>query len=205
MHKEPLCQVSAFFKAALNGSFAEAKSRVVVLDDEDPGVFAHFVGWLYTGGIIIEEESQDSGILPFLGPFIDLYQFAEKRIIPTLQNEIIDAFIYLFDTKNESFGMLEIRRIWETTTASSKLRTFAIDHHVRSTNSSLDFDALGESDKDCPPQFLVAVAKAYHDIINAPRATTDPGDPLFYKKLKFWKNRCVRYHVHEPNDGKCLT
>lgn len=47
IHKDLLCQKSAFFKTACSGSFKEAEG-VVRLPDQDADIFKYFVHWLYT-------------------------------------------------------------------------------------------------------------------------------------------------------------
>ena len=49
LHKELLISSSPFFAAALNGSFAEATSKVIMLPEDNPNAFALFIQWLYIG------------------------------------------------------------------------------------------------------------------------------------------------------------
>ena len=68
--KELLVKASPFFAAALNGSFAEATSRVVNLPEDDTDAFALFVRWLYVGeirGKLFRSEDESSGD-ELLGP-----------------------------------------------------------------------------------------------------------------------------------------
>ena len=71
------------------GNFTEASEGIVSLDDEDPEVFSLFMMWLYTGKLTSEGDNTPLA----LGPALQLYLFAEKRIVPGLQNIVIDRLI----------------------------------------------------------------------------------------------------------------
>ena len=48
-HKELLCEVSSYFKAALEGQFQEAETQTIKMVDEDAATFEYFQLWLYSG------------------------------------------------------------------------------------------------------------------------------------------------------------
>lgn len=47
LHKDLLCECSAYFRKAFNGSFKEAQERCITLSDLDPKTFRVFMDWLY--------------------------------------------------------------------------------------------------------------------------------------------------------------
>ncbi|KAF2449204.1 hypothetical protein P171DRAFT_480311 [Karstenula rhodostoma CBS 690.94] len=47
VHEELLAHYSEFFRAALQGGFAEAETKTITLDDVAPHTFELFVHWLY--------------------------------------------------------------------------------------------------------------------------------------------------------------
>ena len=53
--KDLLVNSSPFFAAALNGSFAEARSKVVNFPEDDIEAFALFIQWLYIGEIAVDD------------------------------------------------------------------------------------------------------------------------------------------------------
>ena len=60
-------------------------SGVIKLEREDPLVFERFILWLYTNRIT------DEALLPDHSIIIDLWLFADRRDVPLLMNEMIDA------------------------------------------------------------------------------------------------------------------
>ncbi|KAK5690537.1 hypothetical protein LTR97_012090 [Elasticomyces elasticus] len=53
LHKGLLLANANFFQGAFSGHFAESRSNVVELVEEDPAIFLLFVHWLYTGRVDI--------------------------------------------------------------------------------------------------------------------------------------------------------
>lgn len=56
--KELLTHDSDFFKAAFNGTFAEAKSRSISMPEDNPKAFRLFVQWLYFRDITLYDVSE---------------------------------------------------------------------------------------------------------------------------------------------------
>ncbi|THZ77060.1 hypothetical protein D6C85_01910 [Aureobasidium pullulans] len=52
VHQALICDKSNFFKKALTGSFAEARTGIVPLEDVSAPLFTIFVSWLYVGRLI---------------------------------------------------------------------------------------------------------------------------------------------------------
>jgi hypothetical protein len=92
--KALLCNSSAYFKAALNGTFIEGQTQTIDLDDEDPSVFRTYLAWLYQEQLNsrdIEEElddPQDFGL-----HIAELIVFADKRGIDELKNDAISMLL----------------------------------------------------------------------------------------------------------------
>ena len=130
LHKEILCNVSSYFRAALDGSFAEGLTQQIELPEDDVTVFEYFHAWLYSpiGQKFIPSASEidpyttdiDSELL------FDLYIFADVRDIPLLQNYTIDAIIYKGEFTDTIFGPL-IHHVYDHTTLSSPLRKLLVD------------------------------------------------------------------------------
>ncbi|WEW59988.1 hypothetical protein PRK78_005470 [Emydomyces testavorans] len=55
LHEALLCETSAFFKAAFQSAFQEAKERKVRLPEEENHIFALFVQWLYSGNYATQD------------------------------------------------------------------------------------------------------------------------------------------------------
>jgi len=49
LHKEHAVRCSPAFEKAFNGSFAEADSGTLTLEEQHPGAFRHLMQWIYRG------------------------------------------------------------------------------------------------------------------------------------------------------------
>ncbi|KAI5250247.1 hypothetical protein E4T43_00371 [Aureobasidium subglaciale] len=85
LHKQPLCNSSGYFEAALNNGFAETISQKIILDDKDPQIFHMFAHWLDTSGVVPDSGDEDDKCILLL----KLYFFADKRDIAGLANDTI--------------------------------------------------------------------------------------------------------------------
>ena len=85
MDKGLLCYHSPFFKEAFTSPYKEAFDGILVLEDESHRVFSLFNHWAY-----------DPTILRYPKPLtlIDLYAFAEERVVKRLQNDVVDICIW---------------------------------------------------------------------------------------------------------------
>ena len=86
LHKGRLCQQSSFFEGAFHGSFEEATTRSIYLEEDGVEEFTVFEEWLYTYQLSDAKESADPSLL-----LVKLFCFAEKVGISTLQNATLDA------------------------------------------------------------------------------------------------------------------
>ncbi|KAK4896378.1 hypothetical protein LTR27_005589 [Elasticomyces elasticus] len=117
-HKGLLLANANFFQGAFSGHFAESRSNVVELVEEDPTIFLVFVHWLYTGRVdifsplIIDtlvvlghvaggEASDDALSQKLMAAFsvkcrgemmqlMLLCGLADRRGVPRLRNEVVD-------------------------------------------------------------------------------------------------------------------
>ena len=48
VHTSYLAQTSEFFASALKKEWAEGQTRIIDLDEETPGIMAHYLDWVYT-------------------------------------------------------------------------------------------------------------------------------------------------------------
>ena len=127
LHKGLLCNRSAYFRAALEGNFKEAKEQVVLLPEDDVDVFELFQFWLYSGNLLDTGESIVNLSASLL---VSLYLFAETRCIPQLQDMTIDALIHHIEVTN-TFPTGSIPQIYDNTTETSPLRRLLVDVAAR--------------------------------------------------------------------------
>jgi len=189
LHKGLLCDVSASFKCALTAHFKEAQEGVIDLVDEDPKIFERFNSWLYTGGVLSEGEELDLGSWSFL---IELYIFAEKRIIPSLQDLLLDTMIHLHLIKTCSMNL--ITTYWSRISSTSRLRSFLVDTHVYHVDLKHWFQSrqTGRQLDSSEIEFAVAIISRYDDISREQSITVD-----------LWKFRCL-WHVHD-HKSPCVS
>lgn len=175
----------------MNGDFSEAINQEVVLDDEDPEVFARFNGWLYTSILLVGDETEKSITFKSL---VDLYIFAEKRGVIRLQNAVVDAIIKKNQASRGQCAMPDhsLQRAWTNTPDSSPLHCLLIDLYVRRAN----FPEILANEKKCKQfdkDILIAFVLAFHKMKE---------DGSFNTNYNFWKKRC-QYHSHDDLVPPC--
>ncbi len=185
IHQGLLCHVSAYFSGALTGNFKEAQEGVINLEDEDPKIFDRFNSWLYTGSVLSENEELHLSSWAFL---IELYIFAEKRMIPTLQDLLMNIMIHLQEIVSSPTTI--VTNYWPRFSSTSPLRAFLVSMYttrvdltqwLKSRQSGREFDS-SESD------FIVALTLRYYEITHDKRNIS----------RDLWKSGC-HWHVHDQN------
>ncbi|KAH7401329.1 hypothetical protein BKA66DRAFT_564982 [Pyrenochaeta sp. MPI-SDFR-AT-0127] len=77
-HASFLTSRSEFFRRAMNGKWAESKSRIIDFPDDDPGTFSLYLNYVYTGKlstmVLVQEELEALGLKPFKKYVQDEYQ-----------------------------------------------------------------------------------------------------------------------------------
>jgi hypothetical protein len=178
VHKGLLSFYSGYFRAALEGSWTDSNSDVINLDIEDPLVLGRLVLWLYTNKITDESLMSNYTII------IDLWLFADRRDIPLLMNEMIDA-LHLDMADNWTMPTGRVSDICENTHSGSALRRMIMWSIFRTFDATL-LDASGV--KLWPQEALLDMLSLALTDRPASNLTKDR-----YKKVKM----CPTYHVHE--------
>ncbi|KAK0515992.1 hypothetical protein JMJ35_002026 [Cladonia borealis] len=133
LHKEILCNFSSYFRAALEGSFAEGLTQKIELPEDDVTVFECFRMWLYSP---ISQKSVPSASELYryidvpLKSLFDLYVFADIRDIPLLQNFTMDTIIWVTGRTVTCIGSL-IHHVYGRTTPKSPLRKLLVDWWIK--------------------------------------------------------------------------
>jgi len=183
IHKNLLCNAAPYFKAALDGGFAESKSQVLELPEDDVKVFERFILWLYTSELLQENETIKDVSWDVL---VELYIFGEARGISGFQNEVVDTFI----DKQEVTSFIttdRAPRIYENTPTDSPLRRLLVDWTAcQGVFTREEYDSEQE-DESLPRQFLFDVIFVLYDLKAGNRST----------KFDFTASRSD-YHVKSP-------
>ena len=134
--KALLTRHSTFFAAALNGSFAEAKSNSVTMPDEDPNVFRVWVQWLFVGHIICEiVRVEDVNNVLVKG-----WMLGDKLGCRIFQN-IVMTRLLASHSSNWADHLIEpstLRAAYEGSAPGSMLRKWAIDFFLFETSNNED-------------------------------------------------------------------
>ena len=96
LHKEYICSKSDFSKAACSGNFKEADG-VIKLPEQDPGIFKHFVHWLYSGRLVCHDISNLALFrdAPFAS-LVSLYILADQLQTRGLKDPIVNMMIGVY-------------------------------------------------------------------------------------------------------------
>ena len=166
VHKHLLCKSAAYFKAALEGSFIEAKSQILELPEEKVAVFEHFVFWIYTDQVLQEGQTLDDISWHLL---FHLYVFSEARGITILQNKVIDVLI----DKSHYHGKIPtqyLNYIHGNTRESSPIRRLFVDWAAHEgTLNEVWFNE--EDNSDYPKAFLIDLVCALYKLKHVDQAT----------------------------------
>lgn len=151
VHKGLLKFYSGYFQVAINnikeGRFAESKENMITLD-EDVDVFKAFKNWLYTRGLpalpirLATGNETDT----WSGIFVKLWCFGDRREIPLLQNECINALLSGMMCRTTILTG-RIPYIYANTITGSPLRDFITGIVAQRVKDNTD--AFAESIADC--------------------------------------------------------
>ncbi|MCJ1263938.1 hypothetical protein MMC22_003809 [Lobaria immixta] len=188
IHRALLCHNSSYFDRALNGGFKEAVEGEVILADEDPATFTRFNEWLYSGTVLLGNETEKDIHYKTL---MNLYIFAEKRGVTRLQNAVIDCIIKK-NSKSKALPNTYIGHAWNNTADSSPLHMLLVDIYVRKANFA---EIMGDEKKrkGFDKEILIAFVLAFHRMKD---------DGSLSGAYDFWKRRC-HYHVHNESFPPC--
>ena len=147
LHKTVLRNVGGFFQAAFNGTsgFCEATTNTITLDNEDTSVFDRFVVYVYKGDFRFDGEAEKEISWKSL---IDLYSFGERRLIPEMQNKVIQLFAAKIDWDPDVVVPTQILHyLYQNTMDGSPLRSMAVDAYA--WNLRVADDKLSPSEHSC--------------------------------------------------------
>ncbi|KAF7504275.1 hypothetical protein GJ744_002533 [Endocarpon pusillum] len=140
-HKEFLCEVSDYFRAALTGQFAEAKEDKVNLPEQKAHVFDDFLTWLYGGSL---DSLPPRKLKIGLGYALDwehirdLYVFAKYIQCPKFSNHLLNS---VWKSSKPALnikcpGPEAVKLIYQDTVESCGLRRLVVDYFMQSRGMS---------------------------------------------------------------------
>ena len=144
IHKHILEAKSEYFRACLNGNFAESNGDgEIKMAEDDPAAFNHVVDWLYGNALQLESFSDSIAI-------VDLYIFADKIMCCDLKDIAVDLLQEYYEGKVIRFEALQ--KLSDRHLVDSKAMEFLVQeagydianyyHDVFDLNGWLTFLAL---------------------------------------------------------------
>jgi hypothetical protein len=171
VHKDLITQYSPhYFHPMFGGDFQEGQAQSVVLD-EIPSVasFGLFVHWLYTQSI--------QGTGPSAMDLVNIWILADKALIPTLQNQVIEEFakLEIEQVPTQLFPRVYQQQVWE----GSALRALVVDMCVGQIGKL-------KIDETFPREMLIDIVRAGAELLPT-------------KATKLSKEKVKRYLIPEES------
>ena len=175
----------SFLQSCFKWEVQRGKGRYHTSRDEDPKTFQDFHEWLYTKVFLPAEKAALERRWEAL---LKLYVFAEKRIVPRLQNDIIDEMIKMKMQCNFN-AVPGLSQAWKNTANSSPLHLFLVDFFARTVVLKRCFYANEQNRKRVPIDFIIDLPTTLDGPVGSDGEKTSGGAKYM------WSNRCD-YHVH---------
>lgn len=121
IHKVLLCNKVDYFKRMFMGNFAEAQTDSAILREVNTAAFEVFFHWVYTDTVLTLNEYSTSRAVEIL---LQLYAFAEERVITALADKTMDVLIGLLVDRDEKPKPSVLSLAYLLTPEHSKLRDF---------------------------------------------------------------------------------
>jgi hypothetical protein len=161
IHKTFLCDVSAFFKAALKAGFKESGSQKIELPEDTTETFELFLSWLYAQEYKGMDEKlfkkPDTANRAELKRFVDLFIFADKVGAQGLKRQMVNKHFKI--CRKEGLyavpGIQMVTELYGQTTQTCALRRLWISMHIwgrdhDSADVEAGFQEYREAAMKCP-------------------------------------------------------
>jgi BTB/POZ domain len=134
VHRHVLCEVSAYFNAALNGNSEESVNDEIDLPEQEPGLFNRFIEWAYQGKIdVVELKEKDGYDHEVWMSFSKLYLLARYLQCPEFGNCVLDnaPSQLCSDSSNQALPDEEIARMaYDSTVQKCGIRSYFVAPYV---------------------------------------------------------------------------
>ena len=171
VHSGYIARTSEFFASALKKEWAEGQTRTINLEEETPGLMAHYLDWLYHAELPTKRctsfDSESSKVVAS-DLLAELYVFGERRLDSQLRSAIIAEFIRLGQGFHDIVGCQSSHRvsainiIYQGTPAKSAARRLMVDLTLRSGCPK----CYGADELD--KAFLVDLTQAFFATVHGP-------------------------------------
>ena len=177
-----------FFKERMSPMKMTEKNKTthtisIIMKDEHPDVFRRFVSWLYVQTIILESEVYKD--LPW-AIIIDVYSFAARNSIRSLQNTCVDTIIKKRQYGGLFPGQVDLNKLWKLTGNVFRLRRLLLDLFATECNLAHAIAKNGSY----PAKFLQDLVTTMYSMIREGKA---------YEEVDFWQKR-KNYYVEDSDN-----
>lgn len=186
VHRGLLRRTSSSFNEQLSASETTdggVVAQCIVLKNEEPEVFRHFSIWLYSEKIISESETYKDLSWRMI---IEVYSFAERNGIRSLQNTCIDTVVKKINDGGLFPGQADVNSLWKCTGDVFRLRRLLLDlfaAHCDLTNAMRNSGSYHA-------QFLRGLVETLYEL--KAKGTMDDS-------VDFWKKR-KHYYVDDKKN-----
>ena len=139
LHRDLLCDRSAYFKACFEGDFEEAQQKELYLLEDDVESFDLFVRWLY--GATLKKISLDEDLLVYLA----LVTLANKLSLEQLHNETMDHILGFYRLAPPKLDADTIRSNHRNTFTGDPLRRLVIQFAAWTAVLNGNTDSVGDN------------------------------------------------------------
>nr|POF17506.1 hypothetical protein CFP56_12920 [Quercus suber] len=188
IHRDILCEHSAFFKAAASEQWKEGQTLLLTLPDDDSDVLDLYIHWIYQGKIysrtpvdISGKESNESETL------VRAFVFGEKIQDGHFKDAVIDALLASVSTPDKDGACWyptdeTVNSAYADTPEGSPLRRLLLDMHIHHGTTTW-------VRASCGADFLVDLTKELFSL-RKPLSGPDPTEMT---------NSSCHYHHHQSN------
>lgn len=176
-----------FFDKAMAGDWKESQQRTIQLPDDDPGIFALYVHWLYCGTLpVVCDKSGSPGDSEYMD-LVKAYVLGDKILDSRFQDTVIDAIVEKSQSKGKDWKYWHpnidvIKYAFANSNASAPIRKLLVDMYANNARSSW----IHKWAADLPHQFLFQLAST---LLDRRQGTTGPLE-------------ANRYHTRRSDEGK---
>ena len=164
IHKRLVCQVSPYFKAALNGSFEESVDGELRLHEQEPELFNCFVEWVYSGNVELSKlcgkQHHDSEVWT---KFSKLYLLSKYLQCSAFGNRLLDSAPVISILDQQKYTLPDagiVKMVYENTVGQCGIRRYLAATFVWLTKDSIskDMKLLGECLAGLPAECALDIA-----------------------------------------------
>ena len=131
VHKDQLCEASAFFKAAFgNDHFREGQTKEMTLQDDDAQIFELFIQWIYKDKPALTYLQEEESGKIYLLDQLKLWVLGNKYDVPGLRQHITDLIFAALKSGKIGLPTPSVSYLYANSSESSGLRRLVVDWSI---------------------------------------------------------------------------